>query len=47
LNDRVHLLNVAASRAKQHLIVVGHESTLRAGVRTRVLIDGHPRLPSL
>jgi superfamily I DNA and/or RNA helicase len=44
LNDRVHLLNVAASRAKDHLIVIGHEPTLRAGARTRILVDGQRKL---
>jgi hypothetical protein len=44
LNDRVHLLNVAASRAKDHLIVVGHEPTLRAGARTRILVEGQRKL---
>ncbi len=44
LDDRVHLLNVAASRAKEHLIVVGHEPTLRAGRHTRLLVKDQPRL---
>jgi superfamily I DNA and/or RNA helicase len=44
LDDRVHLLNVAASRAKDHLIVVGNEPTLRAGQHTRILVEGQPRL---
>jgi superfamily I DNA and/or RNA helicase len=47
LNDRVHLLNVAASRAKDHLIVLGHEPTLRSGNHTRILVEGQPRLRPL
>jgi hypothetical protein len=47
VNDRVNLLNVAASRAKQHLIVLGHEATLRAGNNTRILVDGQARLAPL
>lgn len=44
VNERVNLLNVAASRAKEHLLVLGHEATLRAGSNTRILVDGQPRL---
>jgi superfamily I DNA and/or RNA helicase len=44
VDQRVNLLNVAASRAKEHLIVLGHEATLRAGTNTRILVDGQPRL---
>jgi hypothetical protein len=47
LNDRVHLLNVAASRAKDHLIVVGHEPTLRAGKLTRILVEKQRKLSPL
>lgn len=39
LDQRVNLLNVAASRARDHLIVIGHEATLRAGKHTAVLIE--------
>lgn len=38
LDARVNLLNVAASRAREHLITLGHAPTLRAGVHTPVLI---------
>jgi hypothetical protein len=44
VDERVNLLNVAASRAKEHLIVLGHEATLRAGTNTRILVDGQPQL---
>ena len=47
MNDRVHLLNVAASRAKDHLIVVGHEPTLLTGHNTRILVENQPRLRPL
>jgi hypothetical protein len=40
LNDRVNLLNVAASRAKEHLVVIGHEATLMSGRHSRVLVQG-------
>lgn len=39
LNDRVNLVNVAASRAKEHLITIGHVPTLRAGANTRLLVQ--------
>ena len=38
LNERVNLLNVAVSRAKEHLLVIGHEPTLAAGRLTRALL---------
>ncbi len=38
LNDRVNLLNVAVSRAKEHLVILGHEPTLRHGSLTRHLV---------
>jgi hypothetical protein len=42
LDDRVNLVNVAASRAKDHLITIGHEATLLAGHHTRALLaDAH------
>lgn len=37
LDERPNLLNVAISRARDHLIVFGHRSILAAGARTRVL----------
>lgn len=39
IDERVHLLNVAASRAKEHLLVIGHAPTLRRGRHTRALVD--------
>jgi hypothetical protein len=38
LDERVNLLNVAVSRARDHLITLGHEPTLQAGRRTRLLL---------
>lgn len=38
LDHRVNLVNVAASRAKEHLITVGHPPTLTAGTNTRLLV---------
>lgn len=38
LDARVNLLNVAASRAREHLVTLGHAPTLRAGVYTPLLI---------
>ena len=38
LNQRPNLLNVAVSRAKQHLLVVGHPQALTAGSYSRHLI---------
>jgi hypothetical protein len=40
LNATVNLVNVAASRAKEHLITIGHGPTLLAGAYTRQLIVG-------
>jgi superfamily I DNA and/or RNA helicase len=40
VDERVNLVNVAASRAKEHLITVGHTKTLEAGTHTRVLLRG-------
>lgn len=45
LDDRVNLVNVAVSRARDHLIIVGHPETLRAGRHTRLLIDHATPLP--
>jgi hypothetical protein len=39
IDERVHLLNVAASRAKEHLIIVGEAATLKQGRHTRALVD--------
>ena len=39
INDRVHLLNVAVSRAKEHFITIGHDAVLARGPRTKYLID--------
>jgi hypothetical protein len=38
VDERVNLLNVAVSRAKEHLLVIGHAETLRAGRHTRLLV---------
>lgn len=40
LDERVNLVNVAASRAKEHLITIGHGPTLAAGANTRYLLEG-------
>ncbi len=39
VDGRVNLINVAASRARDHLITIGHSPTLRAGRHTRYLVD--------
>lgn len=39
LDARVNLVNVAVSRARDHLVTIGHSSTLRAGRCTRHLIE--------
>jgi hypothetical protein len=39
LDDRVNLLNVAVSRARDHLVTFGSPGALRAGVRTRLLVE--------
>lgn len=39
LDGRVNLLNVAISRARDHLVVVGHAHTLRQGSLTRLLVE--------
>jgi superfamily I DNA and/or RNA helicase len=39
LDDRVNLLNVAVSRARDHLVTFGCERALRAGARTRLLVE--------
>lgn len=40
LDERENLVNVAASRARDHLITLGHGATLRAGRHTRALLIG-------
>ncbi len=49
IDQRVNLINVAASRAREHLITLGHTETLRAGQHTRALLEGARRasLPPL
>jgi superfamily I DNA and/or RNA helicase len=43
VDQRVNLVNVAASRARDHLITIGHDATLRAGRFTRALLaDARP-----
>jgi AAA domain-containing protein len=44
IDERENLINVAASRARDHLITVGHEATLLAGRHTRALLDGATRV---
>jgi hypothetical protein len=44
IDERVHLLNVAASRAKEHLIVVGSAATLKQGRHTRALVESATEL---
>ena len=39
VDERVNLLNVAVSRAREHLLVIGHEATLLAGRHTRLLVS--------
>jgi superfamily I DNA and/or RNA helicase len=46
LDERVNLVNVAASRAKEHLVIIGHEATLLAGRHTRALLADAERLPA-
>jgi superfamily I DNA and/or RNA helicase len=43
VDERVNLLNVAVSRARDHLLVIGHEATLRAGRNTRLLVSAAAR----
>jgi hypothetical protein len=40
LNHRVNLVNVAVSRAREHLVVVGDPECLVQGPYSRVLVDG-------
>lgn len=39
LNGRVNLLNVAVSRAREHLVVVGDPATLRGGAYSKLLVE--------
>lgn len=39
LNGRVNLVNVAVSRAREHLLVVGSPETLRRGPYSRLLVE--------
>ncbi len=39
LNRRVNLLNVAVSRAREHLVVVGDPDTLRGGAYSKLLVE--------
>jgi hypothetical protein len=45
VDERVNLLNVAVSRAREHLLVIGHEPTLLAGRHTRLLVSQATRSP--
>jgi hypothetical protein len=47
LDERENLVNVAASRARDHLITVGHAATLLAGRHTRALLSDALRVPAL
>ncbi len=47
IDERVNLVNVAASRARDHLITIGHEATLLAGRHTRALLGDAVRVPAL
>lgn len=44
IDERVNLLNVAASRARDHLITLGHEPTLLAGRHTPALLEDAQRV---
>ncbi len=44
LDERVNLLNVAISRAREHLVTFGREEVLRAGRLTRLLVERAERL---
>jgi len=39
LNDRVNLVNVAVSRAREHLVIVGAPDVLRRGPYSRLLVE--------
>jgi superfamily I DNA and/or RNA helicase len=39
LNGRVNLVNVAVSRAREHLVVVGSPEILRRGPYSRLLVE--------
>lgn len=42
IDERPNLLNVAVSRARVHLLIVGDPDTLRCGRHTRHLVEGVP-----
>jgi superfamily I DNA and/or RNA helicase len=44
LNERPNLLNVAVSRARHHFVCLGHAAVLSQGPRSRLLVEGVPRL---
>ena len=44
INDRVNLMNVAISRAREQLLVIGAPDILMQGQFTRVLIDRAVRI---
>ena len=46
LNGRVNLVNVAVSRAREHLVVVGAPEVLRRGPYSRLLVDRATMLPT-
>ena len=39
INERVNLINVAVSRAREHLVIIGHEATLKQGRFSRLLLN--------
>lgn len=47
VDQRVNLVNVAASRARDHLITIGHEPTLSAGRFTKALLGDARRVERL
>jgi hypothetical protein len=46
LNDRVNLVNVAVTRARDHLVTIGHADMLRQGRFTRLLVERATALAS-
>jgi hypothetical protein len=45
IDERANLLNVAISRAREHLVTFGCEEVLRRGRHTRLLVERAERLP--